>query len=334
MITTRRLIAAISLTLLMVLPWLVLPVSNCPERSFGWIDDADAVATASNEVPRFAESEAFRGTWTGPEDVFLWEACRNVTGDLLSPRDQGRVGACVGFGTASAIEHLLCVQIAIDRRHGFRPLAAEAIYAGSRVEIGQGRVRGDGSVGVWAARFVQDYGIVPRGRYGALDLLEYRENVCRDLGRRGLPGDVEAIAKQHPVRSIANVRSWDEAVAAIRNGYPIAVCSRQGFVMNRDGEGFCMPAGVWMHCLALVGIQGGRRPGGFLLNSWGATAHSGPRGAGSPSVAGFWADATVIDGMLRQGDSWAFSDAVGFPAKPMDWYAKIVRTPEIVADPR
>ena len=26
--------------------------------------------------------------------------------------------------------------------------------------------------------------------------------------------------------------------------------------------------------------------------------------------------------MLKQGDSWAFSDAVGFPARKLNWYAR------------
>jgi len=52
-----------------------------------------------------------------------------------------------------------------------------------------------------------------------------------------------------------------------------------------------------------------------LLNSWGGLAHSGPSGAGDPSTAGFWADADVVDRMLRQGDSWAFSRVSGFPRR-------------------
>ena len=41
-------------------------------------------------------------------------------------------------------------------------LSPEVIYGGSRVEIGGGRIRGDGSIGAWAARWVRDYGVVPR----------------------------------------------------------------------------------------------------------------------------------------------------------------------------
>ena len=297
------------------------PPPACGE--FGWVHDPEAVqaVTAALPFPAFADSEAFRAEYTGPEDVFLWDACRKVTGDVLPARDQESVGSCVSFGTASAIEHLICVQIASGANEEFRPLAQEVIYGGSRVEVGGGRIRGDGSVGAWAAKFVQDWGVVPRGVHGSHDLTEYDVRRCREYGSRGVPDDLEPLARDHPVVTVSKVGTWEECRAAIRNGYPIAVCSDQGFSMRRDADGFCPPRGTWMHCMAIVGVKGGDRPGAFVLNSWGPTAHTGPAGAGNPSPAGFWADAKVVDRMLRQGDSWAFSGFVGFPARELDWYA-------------
>lgn len=294
-----------------------------PPRFFGWVNDPDAVKSVCTELnhPHFRDTEAFQSTYDGPEDVFLWDACRKVTGDLLPPRNQGQVGSCVSFGTASAIEHLLCVQIATGAGEEYRDLVQEIIYGGSRVEIGGGKIRGDGSVGAWAAKFVSQYGVLPRGVFGTRNLTAYSENRCREYGRSGVPDELEPLVKQHPVKSVANVRSWDECQAAIRNGYPIAVCSDKGFTMQRDSDGFCSPKGVWQHCMAIVGIRSGKRPGAFILNSWGPNAHTGPRGLGDPSPAGFWADAKVVDRMLKQGDSWAFSHAVGFPARKLNWYA-------------
>jgi hypothetical protein len=291
--------------------------------AFGWVADPAAVQAVAATLPdaRFARTEAYRAAYDGPEDVFLWDACRRVTGDLLPPRDQKDVGSCVGFGTASAVEHLICVQIAGGAREEYRDLSQEVIYGGSRVEIGGGRVRGDGSVGAWAAKFVREYGVVPRGIHGRHDLRAYDTGRCREFGRVGVPDELEAVARQYPVKAVANVRTWDECKAAIRNGYPIAVCSGQGFAMTRDTDGFCRPQGTWMHCMAIVGVRGGNRPGAFLLNSWGGDAHRGPVGLGNPSPAGFWADAAVVDRMLKQGDSWAFSSFAGFPARKLDWYA-------------
>jgi hypothetical protein len=315
-----RLALGLSLALVAGL-FLLSPVSPPEPRGFGWIRDPQASESIASKLPcpRFQDTDAFRNDEPGPDDVYLWDACRKVTGDLLPPRDQGSVGACVGFGTAAAVEHLMCVQAAVAARETFRELAPEIIYAGSRVEIGGNRIRGDGSVGAWAARFVHDYGVLPRDNYRRLDLTIYDAKRCRSLGRTGVPDDLEPIAKEHPVRAITNVRSFEECRAAIRNGYPMIVCSSQGFTMTRDADGFCQPSGTWMHCLAIVGIRGGDRPGAFLLNSWGAKTHSGPRGAGNPSPAGFWADAEIVDRMLHEGDSWAFSEFEGFPARKLDW---------------
>lgn len=315
---TRLTLAAGSATLAAILALLQASVPAAHSRGFGWVHRPESIAAIRAALPQpdFAATDAGRSEDTGPEDIFLWDACRHVTGDLLPPRDQGSVGACVGFGTASAIEHLLCVQIAAGQGGAFRDLAPEIIYAGSRHEIGNDAIRGDGSVGAWAARFVHDYGVLARGRYRNLDLTRYSERLCRSLGRTGVPDHLEPITRQHPVRTIANVRSFDECRAAIRNGYPLIVCSDQGFLLHRDAEGFGIPRGSWMHCFAIVGVCGGERPGAFLLNSWGASAHTGPQGRGRPSPAGFWADADVVDRMLRQGDSWAFSQFQGFPARP------------------
>jgi hypothetical protein len=307
---------------------------NEPPRYFGWINDPEAVRECLAELGccSFRDTEAFAADDDGPEDVYLWDAARKVTGDVLPARDQKTVGSCVGFATASAIEHLLCVQIAGGAPAGaagravgttgaasavqmesYRDLVQEVIYGGSRVEIGGGRVRGDGSIGAWAAKWVKDYGVVARGVHGPHDLREYSERRCREYGRRGVPDDLEPLAKKHPVRGVARVRSWDECRAAVRNGYPVVVCSDQGFVMERDADGFCAPRGTWYHAMAVVGVRGGDRPGGFLLNSWGPDAHTGPRVPPGAPACGFWVDAAVLDRMLRQGDSWAFSLAVGFP---------------------
>ena len=54
----------------------------------------------------FRDTPAFAAAWDGPENVYLWESARTVTGELLPARDQKSVGSCVGFATASAIEFL------------------------------------------------------------------------------------------------------------------------------------------------------------------------------------------------------------------------------------
>ncbi|MCY2938793.1 MAG: hypothetical protein NTV55_10600 [Planctomycetota bacterium] len=291
------------------------------KRRFGWIDDPMAVrvVAAGLETPLFGATAAGTDPAPLPDSALLWQACRQVLGDLLPPRDQGSVGSCVGFGTVAAIEHTLCAEIAGGDPDGFHDIAPEIVYGGSRVEVGGGQLRGDGSIGAWAAEFVRRWGVLERGRHGTLDISTYSPSICRQLGVTGVPDDLEATCRLHPVEGVARVDGFAAACRALAAGYGIAVCSSQGFAMRRDSEGFCAPRGVWNHCMALVGYRRTGRAGGFLLNSWGGQAHTGPLGEGDPSPAGFWAEATVIDRMLRQGDSWAFSRVRGFPRRQLEW---------------
>ena len=291
-------------------------LSSDPPQHFGWINDPAAVRECLAEMGcrPFRATLAFAASDDGPEEVYLWESALTATGDVLPARDQKSVGACVACATASAIEYLLCSQIADGAVESYRDLAPEVIYGGSRVEVGGGRIRGDGSIGAWAAKWVKDYGVVDRELHGAYDLRRYDEARCRAFGRTGIPDELERLARKHPVREVAHVESWAECRAAIQNRYPVVVCSDQGFTMERDRDGFCNPRGTWYHAMAVIAVRGGTRPGGFLLNSWGPNAHTGPRVPENAPACGFWVDAAVLDRMLRQGDSWAFSNVEGFPS--------------------
>lgn len=312
---------------------------NTPRYTQGWIRDDDAVKAVRGTlaIKSFSDTEAGKETdvFGTAEEAFLWNAQRKVTGDILPPYNQGSVGSCVSFGTAYACETSLCMAIfEWDRATRgpppeFRTFAREVIYGGSRVEVGGGRIRGDGSVGAWAARFVNEWGNLPRGVYGRYDLTRYSESICREFGRSGVPNELEPECKKYPVQNVTQILNATEARKALANGYGIAVCSGQGFSMQRDRDGFCRPQGSWAHCMAIDGYQSERR-GFHIRNSWGDNAHTGPVGKGNPSTAGFWADEAVVDRMLREGDSWAFSGVGGFKRRVIDWDVTNNLRPEAV----
>jgi hypothetical protein len=134
-----------------------------------------------------------------------------------------------------------------------------------------------------------------------------------------LPDDLEPEARRYPVKTVSLVKSFDEARAALGNGYPVAVCSDQGFSMSRDAEGFCSPRGTWHHCMCFIGVTVGRRPGLCCVQSWGPQTPGGPIGIGDHPACAFWVEADVADRMLAQGDSWALSAFAGFPGRRLDW---------------
>lgn len=298
--------------------------------TFGWVENPAVIADNLNPVwtDQFDRTPAGMAVM-GDEDVFLWRAVRKVAnkGPPWYPNvDQQSVGCCVGCGWKHCTDICQASQILAGKRAEWKPVSVEAIYGASRVEIGGGRISGDGSVGAWAKAAVERYGTLPMEKFPTgHDLTVFSPARAREWGRTGIPDALEPQAKEHPVKGCALVKSWTDVKKAIQQGYPVAVCSNRGFTMERDRDGFARPQGVWNHCMAIIGVRNGAREGGFILNSWGDRAHTGPVWPEDMPVAGFWASADTIDAMVRQGDSFALSDMVGFPARrvPLNWFIRI-----------
>src|SRR5205085_2509372 len=144
---------------------------NDTRIDFGWLRDPEAVAGVLATLPRPLFAEAGIATITEPGDAFLWEAAKRVTGEQLPAHDQDGVGCCVGEGFSSAVEYLQCVEIALGGAAAeYCAISCEVVYALSRVEVGGGRISGDGSTGAWAAKAVNAYGVLPRRVFGGYDL--------------------------------------------------------------------------------------------------------------------------------------------------------------------
>lgn len=316
------------------------PVAEPP--AFGWVDDPMAVEVVAEGLrfKVFSQTPAGQADDPLPKAVYLWHAYKSIAGTNPPAKNQNPVGSCVSFGTNNAIERTMAVEIAIKKeREEFKFICEEVTYAGSRVEVGGGRIGGDGSVGAWAAKFVKDWGVVSREHQlnGKYDLTGYDPARCRAWGRSGVPDDLETLARDHPVQEITLVTTWADAKKALANGYGIAICSGQGFSMSRDSRGVARAQGSWAHCMCLDGyhVDGDGKEYGHIENSWGASAHTGPVGWGDPSTAGFWAESAVIERMLKQKDSWAFSAVKGFPSrkKVIDWFASLPHEPQFALAP-
>lgn len=302
------------------------------EPQFGWIPPTDQERQETLlmlETPYFADTPAGKEELVGDDDtsVFLWNYTKKVRGKHIPTRNQGRVGSCVSFGWGTGIEYALAVQTVRKRGPAVEQIdvAQEVIYGGSRTEGRGARTGGlgDGSTGAWMVKYVSVGGIIARGKYGEIDLTSYSETRCKEYGFSGVPSQLKPIAKKNLVKGFALVRSSDEARKAIQQGYPIPVCSNVGFGYSRDAEGFMRPGlQPWPHCMCLIGYNGGTRPGFYCLNSWGENWASGAYGVGEPPPGGFWIDASIVDRMMRQQDSYAISQVTGFPKQKLtadDW---------------
>lgn len=296
------------------------------ELFFGWHKDEEAVKKVAEFLPFkvFSDTPAGKADDPLPDQVYMWHAYRKIYNKGPPSRNQGSIGSCVSFGTNTAIERTMVVDIALKgANYEYKDIAQEVTYAGSRVEVGKGRIRGDGSVGAWAAEFVKGWGVVAREKHlgGKYDLSTYDISRCRSWGNSGVPDDLEPVAREHPVKEITLVKTWADAKKALASGYGIAICSGVGFKGNRDQNGVKTRRGSWPHCMALDGyhIENGREYG-HIENSWGERPNEGPVGWGDPPTSGFWVASSTIQQMLNEGDSWAFSTVVGFPSQKIDWF--------------
>ena len=304
------------------------------EGPMGWINDPAevqrtvALITARQGLPAYFVLGGSAPKVADDATVLFWDAEQKVLNQILPSWNQGSVGSCVSFGFGRAAQDLMLIEIAAGEPEQWpnAQVATEPIYGGSRVEVGGGRINGDGSIGAWAAEWVRRWGILLRQRYGTIDLTTYSESRCRQWGQTGCPDALEPLAREHPIKTVGLVQSANECWDAIGNGYPVPVCSDQGFT-SRLNDGFCEPSGSWAHCMTIRGrfVHSSRGKSFIIQNSWGGYL-SGE--AKAKDIYGrefqlpqgcFATTANVVDRMMRQKDSFALSSFDGFPARKLDW---------------
>ncbi len=247
--------------------------------------------------------------------VLLYKAWQDVLGkDPGYPAQQ--IGDCVSFGHGHGNDLLQCIEIGLGTPIDYRETDTEFIYGASRQVAG---ILGtaDGSYGSAAVKAMTTIGVVSREMLGADG--SYSGDRAKAWGSTGPPQAIETMAATHKLGSAAAVATWDDLVAALANGYPVTICTGQGFNLTRDSDGFCEAQGTWGHCMVIGGIRFDR-PGACILQSWGPDMPTGPTALGQPSWS-FWAEQDVIASILAEGDSWALSKTAGFSTRdlPSAW---------------
>lgn len=327
-------------------------MSGTTTPAFGWRHDPVAVNAFLAQLPRphfRTAAPHLAGTGEG-KDVFAWEIEEKVLGRRLPAWDQSSIGACVSHGWGRAVQDVLLAQVALGNVEEWpgAEVCREAIYGGSRVEVGGQRGSyEDGSVGAWAAKWVKDYGIVFYRKYDGYDLSGgYAVDRCKDWGANGCPAGLEPVARQHPVKEVTQVTTPEQVRDAVANLHFVAICGQTSRAMKRRPGGWCPKTGNdWPHCEEIAGVcvvaggsnspfggdgafpYAGAVPAFAERNSWGDYL-------GSENNAVKLASGREIqppDGVylstfeeraadLRQGDTFAASAFQGFPRQQLDWW--------------
>jgi hypothetical protein len=217
--------------------------------------------------------------------------------------------------------------------------SVEMIYAGARNEIGAGDLKGTpGAYGKWAVEYLKQYGVLHRLQYGNIDLTGYHPSRSKRYRDLGVPDELEATARAHPVKEYTKILDHRAAFDALYMGQPIIVCSSYAFHTKRDKEGFAKPylgtqvwkkrfgrRGHWLyyrkrwyHCMLLAGFKDDERPGGLIINSWGPDWITGPTAFDQPPGS-FWVDTKYLDYMFKEWEScFAMSAYVGHPQRMLN----------------
>ena len=293
-----------------------------------------------NEVPGVYglspnDANRIRKSHTNQEPVLLTDALLKLNPSWR--RGAQKIGDCVAWGWALCLDLAVAVDIWVDKEpwQWRGHFATENLYGGSRVEARGKRVGGwsDGSYGGATAKWITKWGCLRRHNYSIAtgnkehDLTTYSGDKAKQWGYYGNggrydKGELDKVSKDFPVKEAVLVTNFDDAANCILNGWPIAVCSGQGFTKTRDAQGFCSPRGSWSHCMAFTGVRFDR-PGLLCTNSWGYS-NKGPHGVEThPEVmkASFWVDAKVVDKMLRGQDSYAVTGVKGLEPRTIDFGA-------------
>jgi hypothetical protein len=224
----------------------------------GWLHDPGEVqgVLATMPMPLFGVAAPHLWRSGANQTTLLYKAWKDVNGSYIDYPAQ-EIGCCVSRGFGHGVDLLQCVQVSLGKKaEKFTPTSHEFIYGTCRVDIGGQRGSyQDGAVGAWAAKAVSTIGTVSQELVGPYD-----DRKCKEWGARGVPANLKQEAAEHQVLTTSLVTTYEELEDALANGFPVTVCSNQGFTMSRDQDGFCQPRGSWAHCCPPEAMVGGLIP--------------------------------------------------------------------------
>lgn len=252
--------------------------------------------------------------------TMLYEVVRKLLGKDTENYAQ-EIGDCVSFGAKNACEYLMATEkLMKGDREAFNPVFPPYLYGTGRVLIGGGQLDGDdGSLGSWMADAVIKYGVL---RANFKDVPAYSGKVASKWGDR--PGPAKQFIEEgthHPVKSAALIKSWDDLVTAISNGYPCTTASDVGYSMTPSSDGFHRQNDNWGHQMCFIGVDDNDKdPYTIILNSW-ADSHGRLKdfdtGVDLP-IGVLRVRRKDAEKHIRAGETFAFSNFDGFPEQLID----------------
>ena len=234
-------------------------------------------------------------------------------------------GDCVAHGSRNARDMTRAAAILANGQplDFYKKGAMEPTY-GARGHGGQGM-----SPAV-ASRFERDYGFLPREKVGAYDLSKYCE-LGIGWGSSGVPSEIKDACKKHNVGTISVVRSQDELMDAMANGYAAhsgqyaawAAEPNKQHYNNRISPG-------WNHDMAIGGYDDTKSfwpfRVWFLMQEWGQWNQ---RPKEWPADYPPWVPGMIVvkdddfQVCIDSEDCWVYSNVDGYPPQKLPDFGAI-----------
>lgn len=255
--------------------------------------------------------------------ALLWGYAMKL--DPKSFNERQTTGDCVSHGSRNARD--ITRATAILARHQpfdwYKRGATEPTY-GARGHGGQGMSPAR------ASKFERDVGFLARERYDFGDLSKYDASYGIKWGRSGVPSDVQELCNRNKVGRITNVRSQEDLMDAMFNGYAAHSGQSAGWNSSPTGNIHRRSRNAWNHDMCICGYADDKSHWPyrvwFIINSWGAWNSPVPDWPADypPQPPGLIVTKDDdFDVCVRSGDCWVYGDIDGYPPQKLPDYGAI-----------
>ena len=292
-----------------------------PGWQFNMRDNVDFLSTQKYQY--FSEPN-IKGSGIGKR-VLLWQYAQRLDAKCFTEKQT--TGDCVAHGSRNARDITRAVEILVKREpeEWFKMGATEPTY-GARGHGGQGMSPGK------ASRFERDVGFLARHKYdGVVDLSVYKSSIGAGWGPKGVPADVQELCRANKVGVISQVRTQEELMDAMHNGYAAHSGQHASWSTGSNAKGVHgRTPGGWNHDMCICGYDDSRTIFGarvwMIANSWG---HWNQKPTGWPPEYGPWVPGMILTTAddfhvcVEAGDCWVYGSIDGYPPQRLPDYGTI-----------
>lgn len=323
---------------------------TCDPKYAGWIPPEARTVSQQKAHEQYlfdtpSVSEVFMAAGSNPDRPRIWQVVAKAIEKGLIPQEYLRngqlkniaqiIGSCVGFGAGNMLLWASLID-AIIRNQAERILVPFVPYHYGKGRQHSGiRGKGSGSIGSGQAKALEVDGFIA---FDALDVPKptfegaicWTERIEYDWSDgAAIPSKYVEEGRKHLVKS-TKVTSTEEAAQLADSYYTFTIASDWGghtACKVRDGVLLNERVTKWMHQLWVLDYIDHPRLGRlwWIGNNWRYVHGKDPGGewdgnTGAPE-GGFYVTDKELGYILRQGDSYGFSDPQGYEdrSRAFDW---------------